>query len=757
MIPSKNKSEQVVIIHRIIKNLKNTLFFKNALSLALFLFFTSFGFAQNLNVHPEPQQTAISKFIDTPLQFNLQQKDTDNATKQLLTSFFNTKNTSINGYSISIGTVNSNFSKKDKSKVPSKPESYFINSTEKTITVIGSDARGTYYGVRTLIALLEANKIPVGTITDYPDVAVRGTVEGFYGTPWSFEHRMRQIDFYGENKLNTYIYGPKDDPYHSSPNWRKPYPENEAVQLKKLIDRAVLNHVDFVWAIHPGKDIQWNDEDRAALLHKFELMYQLGVRAYAVFFDDISGEGTNPKQQASLLNFLHTEFIKKKKDVNPLIMCPTEYNKGWSKPEGRYLEILGEELDPSIRIMWTGNTVVADVDKETMNWINAKIKRKAFIWWNFPVSDYVRNHILLGPTYGNGLDIANDMSGFVSNPMEHAEASKIAIYGVADYTWNMAKYQPEKNWKDALKVVMPESYHALEVFARHNSDLGPNGHRYRRTESVSFAPIAEAFLKDLEADKPIENFEIIQKEFQAMVEASYILLNSSDNSVLMDEIRSWVEQFQLLGQSGLSMLHMYTALQAKQAADFERSYKALNAIKALMYAIDHTENQNPYQPGVKTGSLIIEPLIDSSFTYLTNAYNHIFDKHLELDANYNPHKLFTNVAQLQNQQITLRDRTLALNPPLEVIRFTPHSYFGFELHEVALVSKLSFKLLPISANKNLKLEISTNGTAWTTIPMEEKKEIMQATINQVTKNIRIINTSLETIETKIEHVKVELK
>ena len=52
-----------------------------------------------------------------------------------------------------------------------------------------------------------------------------GVVEGFYGTPWSHEARLRQLRFYGENKLNTYIYGSKDDLFHSSPNWREPYPE----------------------------------------------------------------------------------------------------------------------------------------------------------------------------------------------------------------------------------------------------------------------------------------------------------------------------------------------------------------------------------------------------------------------------------------------------------------------------------------------------------------------------------------------------
>ena len=723
----------------------------------LLFFTTCFGFAQNLAINPTPQKAVISNYIDTPTNFSLQQKNTDKATQNLLASFFNDTNTSNKGFTVTVGDINGKFHKKFLKKVPQNPEGYFINSSNKNITVIGRDARGTYYGVRTLLALLAADKFPQGEIIDFPDVTARGTVEGFYGTPWSFEHRIRQIDFYGENKLNTYIYGPKDDPYHSSPNWRKPYPEDEAVQLKKLIDRSELNHVDFVWAVHPGKDIKWNDEDRTALLHKFELMYDLGVRSYAVFFDDISGEGTNPTQQSGLLNFLHNKFVKVKKDVKPLIMCPTEYNKGWSNVEGGYLKTLGKELDPSIRIMWTGNTVVSDIDKPTMAWINDQIQRKAFIWWNFPVSDYVRNHLLMGPTYGNGQDIANDISGFVSNPMEHAEASKIAIYGVADYTWNMTQYDSEKNWLEALKVVMPESYKALEIFASHNSDLGANGHRYRRDESVKFAPSVENFFQQMEAGQKIDNFESVEKEFKVIVEASYILLSSADNPVLMDEIRPWVKQFQLLGQSGLTLLNMYTALQAKQADDFERSYKALHAIKAQMYAIDRTENQNPYQPGVVTGSLVVVPFIDKSYAYLTNSYNAEFGKQLKVEANYNPHKLYTNVAQLQNQQVTLRERTLALNPPLEVIRLEPNSYFGFELQEPTRVERISFKATPVSGYQNVRLEVSTNGTDFISLESKEDKEVLQASANQTVKFVRMISTAAETIEVRIENFTVTVK
>ncbi len=56
-------------------------------------------------------------------------------------------------------------------------------------------------------------------------------------------------------------------------------------------------------------------------MKKFESMYQLGVRAFAVFFDDISGEGTKAEKQAELLNYLDDHFVKVKGDVEPLVMC----------------------------------------------------------------------------------------------------------------------------------------------------------------------------------------------------------------------------------------------------------------------------------------------------------------------------------------------------------------------------------------------------------------------------------------------------
>ena len=180
--------------------------------------------------------------------------------------------------------------------------------------------------------------------------------------------------------------------------------------FRSLVDVAIKNHVDFVWAIHPGQDIKWNDEDRDLLMAKFETMYQLGVRAFAVFFDDISGEGVNADKQAELMNYLDNNFIQPKQDMLPLILCPTEYNKSWSNISKGYLPTLGSKLNPSIHVMWTGDRVIADIEVQGLQWINQHIERKAYVWWNFPVSDYVRDHLLMGPAYGLDTEAADLMS-----------------------------------------------------------------------------------------------------------------------------------------------------------------------------------------------------------------------------------------------------------------------------------------------------------------------------------------------------------
>lgn len=701
--------------------------------------------AQNTSIQPQPQQilseTQALSLPDTYLIVGETEANPHavSALKALLAG----KKTDKDGIRIYIGEKGDKAIRKFARQIPNQKEGYYLAVNDKEIVLAGQDERGTFYALQTLSQLLNNNQLPVVEIKDYPSIRFRGVVEGFYGTPWSHEARLRQLKFYGENKMNTYIYGPKDDPYHSSPNWRLPYPEKEALQLQELVKVANENEVDFVWAIHPGQDIKWNQEDRDLLLAKFEKMYDLGVRSFAVFFDDISGEGTNPNKQAELLNYIDEKFVKAKPDVTPLVMCPTEYNKSWSNPKGNYLTTLGEKLNPSIQIMWTGDRVISDITKDGIAWINKRIKRPAYIWWNFPVSDYVRDHLLLGPVYGNDTQIADQMSGFVTNPMEHAEASKIAIYSVASYAWNPEKYDSEQTWKDAIRTILPSATEELEFFAAHNSDLGPNGHKYRRDESVELQPVAKHFLDSYLKNGSYTEADLnsLKITFGKMTESGDILMTNTENQPLIAEMMPWLRQFKLLGETGQEVLSMVKAYKEGDNSLFIRKYRHVKALQQQMFQVDQTYNQNPYQPGVKTATKVIKPLIDQTFTTVTERYNKQNGTQLDAATDYMPHKLTSDVEQLRNQPLQIKTNRILVSPANEVIKWGAGRTLTIELDQAYPGQSLDIDFGKPDVAAWGRLEVSADGKEWQKADFKQEKNRITLNLKQApVKAVRFSNT-----------------
>lgn len=700
--------------------------------------------AQKADILPCPQQiTTNSKVVHLPVAYRLQGASEANVhALDLLKTLFEGQQQEKSEFTIYIGEKGDKAVRKFTNQVPNYSEGYYLLVDDKQIVAVGNDERGTYYALQTLKRLIKGDSLQQVVIKDYPIVRSRGVVEGFYGTPWSHEARLRQLKFYGENKMNTYIYGPKDDPYHSSPNWRLPYPKESAKQLQELVKVAKENEVDFVWAIHPGQDIKWNDEDRKQLLGKFEQMYELGVRAFAVFFDDISGEGTNPVKQAELLNYIDKQFVQVKKDVKPLIMCPTEYNKSWSDPAKGYLTTLGEMLNPTIQIMWTGDRVVADITKETIHWINERIKRPAYIWWNFPVSDYVRDHILLGPVYGNETELTNQLSGFVTNPMEHAEASKIAIYGVAAYAWNPEKYDSEYVWKESIKTILPSASDELLFFAEHNSDLGVNGHKYRRDESKYLQKLAQRFSEAYVKGKcPMTDIEGLQQVFQQMIETADILATNTENEPLINELMPWLLQFKLLGETGEEVMEMVKAAESQQQSIFLQKYRHIKALQQRMFDISQNYNQNPYQPGVKTGTKVLKPLIDQTFALATKKYNETYHTKLDATTDYMPHVLYSTVEQLRNQPLQIKTNHVLVSPSNEVVKWTANGILSIELDKVYPSKSIDLDLGTPDVSNWGKLEISADGKKWETITLKQEKNHLTANLNNtMVKIVRFVNS-----------------
>ena len=109
-------------------------------------------------------------------------------------------------------------SKKPAGNVPRKAGAYSLSVTPQGIRMTGYDDEGLFYAAQTLLQLAEKTSsgvtVPEVEVLDWPDVPFRGTIEGFYGLPWGQKGRISQFKFYGKYKMNTYIYGPKDDVFH---------------------------------------------------------------------------------------------------------------------------------------------------------------------------------------------------------------------------------------------------------------------------------------------------------------------------------------------------------------------------------------------------------------------------------------------------------------------------------------------------------------------------------------------------------------
>lgn len=518
-----------------------------------------------------------------------------------------------------------------ESEIPNHAEGYYLSVQPGKIVIAGHDGVGTFYAVQTLKQIVKQPVVHSVTVKDWPDVTERGVVEGFYGNNWSQTDRIRQFQFYGENKMNVYIYGPKDDPYHRG-QWRVNYPADKAALMRELVEVAHANKVQFVWAIHPGVDIKWNKTDSLNVVKKLEAMYELGVRSFAVFFDDISGEGTSGIKQAQLLNYVTDEFVRKHDDVNPLIMCPTEYNRGWSSDNSTYLSALKNNLYPEVRVMWTGNSVVDFINKGDHNWINPRIGRKAYIWLNYPVTDYCARHLLMGPTYGNDLDIADMLSGYTSNPMEYAEASMLSLYSIADYTWHMATYDSNASWERAIRYLMPTQHEAFHVFCEHNVDLGSNTHGLRRTnESVAFKAVADDFKAKMAKGYDAEALAALKAQFDLMVDAADTLLTTDENGPLMNEIKPWVQVMKLIGQRGQLLTKLYQNLNEKQPEAFVENYLRfvdLEEQQKTVMSRDFAGSIKPVNPIV--ADVVVGPFLKEKLSELINEYKHNFDYRLDV-------------------------------------------------------------------------------------------------------------------------------
>jgi hyaluronoglucosaminidase len=297
----------------------------------------------------------------------------------------------------------------------------------------------------------------------------RGIVEGFFGPPWSMAHRKAVFEFGAARGMNTYLYAPKDDPYHRE-QWQLPYPADKWDELVRLLRAAQACKIDFVYGFHPGKGLTFSDDQPVdILLEKARRFYDAGVRTFAILFDDIPSRLQLARDRTAFKNSLANaegtwlaNIIERQpsawRDVEWWI-CPSYYTddpllaRMFGKFEPSFLETLAEYVPASVACFWTGPRVVAkEISLSHARKIAERLKRRLILWDNYPVNDLsMKDEMHLSPLTGRDARLPEAVYGYLNNPLLQESLSFVPLATCFDYAAQPAAYDPEQSWERIIR------------------------------------------------------------------------------------------------------------------------------------------------------------------------------------------------------------------------------------------------------------------------------------------------------------------
>lgn len=384
---------------------------------------------------------------------------------------------------------------------------YRLTIRDRTVALDGADATGTFYAAQVFRQLV-ATELPGVTVEDHPAMPYRGSVEGFYGTPWTHRERLAHLDFLGAHRMNTYVYAPKDDPYHRE-LWREPYPEAELARLGELVRRAVDNHVTLVFSVSPGLSIRYADpKDLAALLAKFDAVRALGCDAFAVALDDIDHavwHGPDDRDRFATPGAAHAWLVNEVHDwavragvTRPVQVVPTEYHGLDDTP---YKQDLRTRLAPDVHVWWTGHDVIPrTITVDEVARAAALFGHPVLVWDNYPVNDYIAGRVPLGDYSGRENGLSAHVAGVLSNPANQVAMSTVALCSFADYGWDDTAFDAGESHRRALAELAggrQDVLAALTAFA----DLNTRDDRLHLDQAPAHRAALDVVRADLEAGR----------------------------------------------------------------------------------------------------------------------------------------------------------------------------------------------------------------------------------------------------------------
>jgi hypothetical protein len=286
-----------------------------------------------------------------------------------------------------------------------------------------------------------------------------GIIEGFFGLPWSWQERRDAVSFLAPHGYRFYLYAPKADAYLRK-SWREPHPADELDALAAFRDHCRASGVRFGLGLSPFElHLHEGDDWKAPLGAKLAELARLQPDDLALLFDDMRGDVPGlAERQAAIV-----QFAAERGAAARLLFCPSYYSDdpildtAFGRRPERYLEALGRLLDPAIEIMWTGEEVCShEFTPGHLDRVAAALRRKPFLWDNYPVNDGARmsQHLHLRAFTGRPASIAPHVSGHGVNTASQPVLSRIPALTLAASYAEGERYEYGRAWDQAADAVL---------------------------------------------------------------------------------------------------------------------------------------------------------------------------------------------------------------------------------------------------------------------------------------------------------------
>jgi hyaluronoglucosaminidase len=289
-----------------------------------------------------------------------------------------------------------------------------------------------------------------------------GYIEGYYGRMLSWEERASVIAHMRALSLNTYLYAPKEDPYHRL-QWRTPYPRQWIQAFSLFVKKGKGAGVAVIPGIAPGLSFDYcSKADYALLFRKCLALAQTGIPALCLLMDDIPVRLPKTCEKAfaslgeahgSLLSKLSID-LKKAFPAIRLWFCPTVYADQLLKDDPlapKYLEDLSVSMPRSIPVLWTGSHVISkEISDKTLRRVTQLFSGNVCIWDNIYANDYCPRRLFIGSYKYRNADLLKTTRGILLNPTGLVHTDTFLLSLLSGY---IKKTGPEKVWNLAVQAL----------------------------------------------------------------------------------------------------------------------------------------------------------------------------------------------------------------------------------------------------------------------------------------------------------------